>query len=277
MMSRVGVGVDVGGVAAVDVPGADLADPQALRGVVRADLRRPRARSPRQRSCDVRAAVVEPAGGRAPSRSRACEPGMPVSARACERCGIASSSARVYGCAGWRKIASRGPSSMICPAYITATRSAMLATTARSWVTYSAATRWLRHSSPKVSQHHALGGDVQPGGRLVEHQHLGPRQERHRQRDALHLPAGQLVRVAGAGTRRRRAGRPRAARPWPRRGAPRPCRCRAAPAARRSAGRCGSLGLRAEAGSCGTYAISSPRSCAELLRRQREDVLRPRT
>jgi hypothetical protein len=34
----VGVRVGVGGVAAVDVPGADLADAQALRGVVRADL-----------------------------------------------------------------------------------------------------------------------------------------------------------------------------------------------------------------------------------------------
>ena len=47
-------------------------------------------------------------------------------------------------------MASRGPSSMIRPAYMTATRSAMLATTARSCVTYSAATRWLRHSSPMV-------------------------------------------------------------------------------------------------------------------------------
>ncbi len=45
-------------------------------------------------------------------------------------------------------------------------------------------------------QHHALGGDVQAGGRLVQHQHLRARQERHRQRDALHLAAGELVRVA---------------------------------------------------------------------------------
>ena len=86
---------------------------------------------------------------------------------------------------------------MICPAYITATRSAMLATTARSWVTYSAATPVAAAQLAHGLQHHALGGDVQAGGRLVEHQHLGPRQERHRQRDALHLAAGQLMRVAG--------------------------------------------------------------------------------
>ena len=41
-------------------------------------------------------------------------------------------------------------------------------------------------------QHHALGGDVQAGGGLVEHQHLGPGPQRHRQRDPLHLPAGEL-------------------------------------------------------------------------------------
>ena len=41
-----GVRVGVGGVAAIDVPGADLADPQALGGVVRADLDVARARSP---------------------------------------------------------------------------------------------------------------------------------------------------------------------------------------------------------------------------------------
>ncbi len=48
-------------------------------------------------------------------------------------------------------IASLGPSSTIWPAYITATRSAMFATTARSWVTYSALTPWARHSSAIVS------------------------------------------------------------------------------------------------------------------------------
>ena len=45
-------------------------------------------------------------------------------------------------------------------------------------------------------EHHLLGGDVEAGGRLVEHQHLGLGQERHRQRDALHLAARELVGVA---------------------------------------------------------------------------------
>ena len=91
-------------------------------------------------------------------------------------------------------------------------------------------------------QHHALGGDVQAGGRLVQHQHLGPRQERHRQRDALHLAAGELVRVAGQELVV--VGQADLAQPGAgaRRGAPRPCRCRAAPAAPRSAGRSGSPG-----------------------------------
>ncbi len=46
-------------------------------------------------------------------------------------------------------------------------------------------------------EHLALGRDVQPGGRLIQDQHLGSRQEGHGQRDPLHLAAGQLVRVTG--------------------------------------------------------------------------------
>ena len=49
---------------------------------------------------------------------------------------------------------------------------------------------------PHGLQHHALRGDVETGGRLVEHQHLRLRQERHRQRDPLHLATGELVGVA---------------------------------------------------------------------------------
>ena len=43
---------------------------------------------------------------------------------------------------------------------------------------------------------HRLRGHVETGRRLVEHQHLGLGQERHGQRDALHLAARQLVGVA---------------------------------------------------------------------------------
>jgi hypothetical protein len=45
-------------------------------------------------------------------------------------------------------------------------------------------------------EHHLLGGHVETGGRLVEHEHLGLGQERHRQSDALHLATRELVRVA---------------------------------------------------------------------------------
>ena len=57
----------------------------------------------------------------------------------------------MYGWRGAENIRSRGPLSTIRPAYITATRSASSATTARSWLTYSAATWWLRHRSRTVS------------------------------------------------------------------------------------------------------------------------------
>ena len=101
-------------------------------------------------------------------------------------------------------------------------------------------------------QHHALRRDVEAGGRLVEHEHLGLGQERHGQRDALHLSAGELVGVAAEElvvVRQPDLGQPvaRALQPATRR-----CRARAAPSARRSACRCGWLGLSAEAGSCGT-------------------------
>jgi hypothetical protein len=45
-------------------------------------------------------------------------------------------------------------------------------------------------------QHVALGGHVQSGGRLVEHDQRRAAGEGHRQPDALLLATGQLVRVA---------------------------------------------------------------------------------
>ena len=57
--------------------------------------------------------------------------------------------------------------------------------------------------------------DVEVGEGLVEQQQLRPRRERARERDALLLAAGKLVRVAAGGAlpcRRRRAARRCAAR-----------------------------------------------------------------
>ena len=59
-----------------------------------------------------------PAGCPARARGPGCRPAP----RRPERCGIAATSRRVYGCAAERKSSSAGPSSTIRPAYITATR-----------------------------------------------------------------------------------------------------------------------------------------------------------
>ena len=44
-------------------------------------------------------------------------------------------------------------------------------------------------------QHLDLGGDVDRGGRLVEHQHVRPARHRHHREQALELSAAHLVRV----------------------------------------------------------------------------------
>ena len=88
------------------------------------------------------------------------------------------------------------PISMTRPAYITATSDTRPPTTARSWLTYTAATPYERaHAADRV-EHVPLGRHVQAGGRLVQHDQRRPAGERHGQRDPLLLTAGQLVRVA---------------------------------------------------------------------------------
>ena len=118
--------------------------------------------------------------------------------------GTAAMRWRVYGWAAPANSSAVGPCSTTRPAYITATRSARLATTARSWVTYSAATPWVAAQVADGGQHVGLRGDVEPGGRLVEHDDARPAGERHRQTDALLLAARELVRVAPQELRRRR-------------------------------------------------------------------------
>ena len=129
-----------------------------------------------------------PVGARCPgSRSSACSPDIS---------GIASTSRRVYGCADCRKSVPVGPSSTSRPPYMTATRSASVATTARSWLTYTAATPWAGAEVAHRLEHVRLRRHVEPGRRLVQDDHAGPVGERHRERDPLLLAARQLVRIA---------------------------------------------------------------------------------
>ncbi len=66
-------------------------------------------------------------------------PVIPRRARGFLKSGIASTSARVYGCRGRSITSAAGPFSTMRPAYMTTMRSAICETTARSWVTYTIA------------------------------------------------------------------------------------------------------------------------------------------
>ena len=110
--------------------------------------------------------------------------------------GTADSSACVYGCVGVSNTASTSPISTIRPRYITATRSAMWRTTARSWAT----NRYDRPSSARslVEEVDDAGLDrhVEGGDGLVEHDQLRLEGERPGDADALALTPGEVLRVA---------------------------------------------------------------------------------
>ena len=87
-----------------------------------------------QRSCaNAHRGAKEHPGGHSPTPT--ATPGMPWSARGRRTSGMAPTSARVYGCRGRPITSSTGPCSTTRPAYMTAIRSAIRATTARSWET----------------------------------------------------------------------------------------------------------------------------------------------
>ena len=99
------------------------------------------------------------------------------------------------GARGRAKIACTGACSTIWPAYITATRSAICATTPRLWVMNSIAMPCRSLQVGEQPQHLRLDGHVQRRGRLV-----GEQQRRLAgQRDGDHHPlahaAGELVRI----------------------------------------------------------------------------------
>ena len=197
-MSRGDVGVGVGDVAAVDVPGADLADPQALAPCGPGRPGRRSGSTSRQRSSTYSQRSLNRQRGRARARAPACEPGMPVSARAWRQVRDRVEQRPRVGVRGLAE--DRVPRAQLDdlagvhhgdPVGDVGDHGQVVGDVERR---DPVAAAQLAHGL----QHHALGGDVQAGGRLVEHQHLGLRQERHRQRDALHLAAGELVRRSGA-------------------------------------------------------------------------------
>ena len=87
------------------------------------------------------------------------------------------------------------PVSTTRPAYITATRSQVCATTPRSWVTRITLIAELVAQPQQQLQDLVLDGDVERGGRLVGQQQLRARGERDGDHRALPHAAGELVRI----------------------------------------------------------------------------------
>ncbi len=87
------------------------------------------------------------------------------------------------------------PCSMMRPAYITITRSAISATAPMSWVMNMMAVPLSRCRLAQQIEDLRLHRDVERGGRLVGDQDVGPAGQRHRDHHALAHAAGQLVRV----------------------------------------------------------------------------------
>ena len=90
---------------------------------------------------------------------------------------------------------------MIRPSLNTATRSAIDSASPWSWVTKTKVMPSDRCSALQLLLHLLAQLQVERAERLVEQQHLGPVDQRARQRDALALAARQLAR---AGARRSR-------------------------------------------------------------------------
>ena len=91
---------------------------------------------------------------------------------------------------------SRRPISTIRPRYMMATRSETWRTTPRSWLMNSMVRPSSRRSLQEQVDDLRLDRHVERGDRLVADQHVGLHRERARDRDALALAAGELVREA---------------------------------------------------------------------------------
>ena len=142
-----------------------------------------------------RAARREPAAGRAGrSGSGRCRGSTLSSSRTSPTTGIEPMRPRVYGWRGSRKSVVTSACSTISPAYITATRSHISATTPRSWVIRMIAVPVCVAEVPHQVEDLGLDRDVERGRRLVGDQQLRLAGEGHRDHHALGHAARHLVR-----------------------------------------------------------------------------------
>ena len=147
----------------------------------------------RQRSStnSQRGAKAQPAGRLC---GRGGWPPIPASTSVPSSEGTASTRPRVYGCTGLPSTSCVVPSSMIRPEYITATSVTSWLTTARSWLTYTAATPYERQSArPSRERGAASTRRARSSARPARSARTAG--ECHRQSNALLLAAGELVRV----------------------------------------------------------------------------------
>ncbi len=188
------VRVGVGDGADVDVPGADLADAVAAHLVLRRDRAQLRDLGAAPVD-DERAAVVEAAAVRAPARGRR------PARDALEGAGLAQVRDRVeqrarVGVRGVREDRVPRPELGDLPGVHHGDAVGDVGDHREVVGDVERADAVGLAQRGHGVEHHLLGGDVEAGGRLVEDQHLGLGQERHRQGDALHLATGELVGVA---------------------------------------------------------------------------------
>ena len=125
-------------------------------------------------------------------------PGMSASrsARAARGGSASRRSDRAYRDAAASRTARRPrASSTLRPAYITTTRSAVSATTPRSWVMKIMAMPASACSSLQQAEHLRLHRDIERRGRLVGDQHRGLAGDRHGDHHALAHAARQLMRI----------------------------------------------------------------------------------
>ena len=110
--------------------------------------------------------------------------------------GVFASSCCVYGALGRSSTSAVGPSSTIRPSVITATRSAIVRISARLCVMNSSDEAHLRAQLAQQVDDRRLHRHVERRRDLVAHHQVGLGRQRPRDRHALALAAGELVRVA---------------------------------------------------------------------------------
>ena len=137
----------------------------------------------------------------AAARAAAARAGDALAAGCRPRTARCAAARRCRDAAARRTPSAAAPLSTISPAYITATRSAISATTGRLWVMNTSAMPRSRFSVGQQVQHLRLDGDVQRRGRLV-----GDQQRAGRWRSPWRSwPAGACRRTSRAGRRGRGA------------------------------------------------------------------------